>query len=136
MQSRFLEKRVEILERTVEGLNGLPARVEALEGQVSQLRTEMRGEFSGVREEIRKGDEETRTFMRVLHEAAIARIAVVAEGHEETRQQLRSVQEQVSGLRGEVTALREDLTGFRQDVIQRFTALGKQLTRPGRKKKP
>jgi hypothetical protein len=91
MQERFLEKRVEILERTVEGLSELPARVEALEVQVLQLRTEMRSEFSAVRTEmsgirdeliarITAGDEETRRFMRVLHEEVIGRISVIGEG--------------------------------------------------------
>jgi hypothetical protein len=38
----------------------MPARVDALTLQVSQLRDEMRSEFSAVRGEIQAGDEETR----------------------------------------------------------------------------
>ena len=91
-------------------LEQLPDRIERLESQMLQFRAEVRSEFSAVRheaaasgeetrrslrqetragdeetrralrEEIRAGDEETRRFSRVLHEDAIGRIAVVAEG--------------------------------------------------------
>ena len=67
-----------------------PLRMDALEGQIVQLRTEMRDEFSAIRQEmragdeetrekIRAGDEETRTLMRVLHEDVINRIALLGE---------------------------------------------------------
>ena len=86
-----IAKRVETLEKTVEALESLPSRMDAfeerldsVEGQIVQLRAEMRAEFSALRTEmkagndalrtelraeIREGDEETRTLMRVLHEA-------------------------------------------------------------------
>lgn len=62
-----------------------------LDGLGAQLRTEMhgirdelRGEMHGIRDElrteIRTGDEATRTFMRVLHEEVLARIATLGEG--------------------------------------------------------
>lgn len=90
MSPQTLTNRVEILERKVEGLAELPDRVGALELQVSQLRTEMRGEFSAVRTEMRELNEETRhelgrridelgTHMRVLHEDVISRIALLDE---------------------------------------------------------
>ena len=94
-------QRVKILEEKVERLETLPARVAAVESQILQLRDEMRSEFSAVRREfdtlridlraelqsttaslraeIREGDEETRRFMRVLHEDVIARLAALAE---------------------------------------------------------
>ena len=63
----------------MDDLASLPARVTAVELQIVQLRQEMRAEFSAVRQEwraeIRQGDEETRRYMRVLHEDVIARIA-------------------------------------------------------------
>ena len=94
--------RVEILEQKVEQLETLPARMAAVELQILQLRDEMRSEFSAVRREltglfraelhtnidslraeiraeIRQGDEETRRYMRVLHEDVIARIAALGE---------------------------------------------------------
>jgi phage host-nuclease inhibitor protein Gam len=129
---RTLTTRVENLERRVELLEALPARVSAVEWQIRQLRTEMGEQFSvirqefaaadsGVREEIRAlrtdlraelraegeairtelraeikaegdvvrtelrkeirdGDEETRRYMRVLHEEVLSRIAIIQEG--------------------------------------------------------
>ena len=83
MQERSIIERVEILKRKVELLEELPARVTAVELQLVQLRDEMRVESSSTREqlraEIRAGDEETRRFMRVLHEEVIARIATIQE---------------------------------------------------------
>lgn len=82
-----LMQRVEILER-------LPERVTALEAQIVQLRDEMRDEFSAtraeahagdervietLRQEIRAGDEETRRFMRILHEEVIQRIQLLGD---------------------------------------------------------
>jgi hypothetical protein len=81
---RSLSERLEILETKVEALEGLPARVTAVELQILQLRDEMRAAFSATREElraeIRAGDEETRRHMRVLHEEVISRIATIQEG--------------------------------------------------------
>ena len=115
MERRNLGSRVETLEKTVSELETLPAQVEALtlrvgslEGQFLQFRSETRGEFSALRDEMRagfarvdgelvsvrdemragfgeirkaieQGDEESRGFMRVLHEDLVARIAVLGE---------------------------------------------------------
>ena len=101
MTEPTLTDRVTILERKVEDLASLPARMAAVELQIVQLRDEMRSEFSAVREEIatvridlraeiqstakslraeiREGDEETRRYMRVLHEDVMARIAALGE---------------------------------------------------------
>ena len=65
MPPETIENRVDHLERRVTALETLPDRMTAVESQIVQLRAEMRGEFSAVREEIRAGDEETR---RVLGE--------------------------------------------------------------------
>jgi hypothetical protein len=88
MQPRFLEKRVEILENTVGGLEELPARVAGCEQQILQLRAEMRSEFSAVRVEMRAGDEETRREMHALHDVVVGRI-------EETRTQMHVLHEDV-----------------------------------------
>lgn len=66
-------------------LERLPDRISALESQIVQLRAEMREEFSAVRQEIREGDEETRRFMRVLHEEVIGRIATMKESQPPTQ---------------------------------------------------
>ena len=111
MSRRSLTDRVETLEKTVDDLQKRTAQVNATEAgltgldvQFVQLRGELRVEFSAVREEIqrgdeetrrlreemstgfgelreeiRQGDEETRRFMRVLYEDLVARIAVLGE---------------------------------------------------------
>ena len=102
MPRATLAQRVEILEQKVEQLETLPARMAAVELQILQLRDEMRSEFSAVRREltdlfrtelqtnidslraeiraeIRQGDEETRRYVRVLHEDVIARIAALSD---------------------------------------------------------
>lgn len=111
MAQKSLEARVDMLERRVQILEQLPDRVTAVEQQIVQLRDEMRAEFSAtraearagdedvvrrlrdeiragdarviqtLREEIRAGDEETRRFMRILHEDLVARIEILGEHH-------------------------------------------------------
>jgi hypothetical protein len=98
-------RRLEILEEKVERLERLPDRIDNLEVQILQFREEVRAEFSATRESlggqmgalerlaaridavderltarIAEGDEETRRFMRVLHEDLVARIATMSEG--------------------------------------------------------
>ena len=84
MPEQPLRRRVQILERKVESLEQLPSRIDGLELQVMQLGEEMRSEFSAMRTEllrcIAEGDEETRRYMRVLHEEVIARIATIRCG--------------------------------------------------------
>ena len=89
MAGKYLDERVDMLERRTEILEQLPERLTALETQIVQLRDEMRGEFSAtraevragdermiqtLRQEIRDGDEETRRFMRILHEEVLERM--------------------------------------------------------------
>lgn len=100
-----LDDRVQILEEKVAELAKLPAHVESLELQIVQLGGDMRAEFSAIRQgmssesgwvraefaavrqefaairqEIRDGDEETRRYMRILHEEVLSRIASLGEG--------------------------------------------------------
>ena len=95
MPPQPLESRVESLGRRVTQLEQLPARIDALTLEVSQLRTEMRAEFSAVRHEMAEqgatilgtlrqematqfGDLSAQ--MRVLHEDVISRFALLQEG--------------------------------------------------------
>ncbi|MEQ1759434.1 MAG: hypothetical protein ABL986_14020 [Vicinamibacterales bacterium] len=102
MPDRSIVERVEILEQRVELLEQLPDRVAAVESQLVQLRHEMRVGFSdirsemstmgaglraemqamgaGLRADMQSGDEETRRYMRVLHEDVISRISAIGEG--------------------------------------------------------
>ena len=95
MATQTLAARMDNVEQRVARQEELPARVDALAVQISQLRDEMHGEFSAVRDEIRGGDEETRRVLRdeirdglagvmnharVLHEDQKAALALIAEG--------------------------------------------------------
>jgi hypothetical protein len=99
MSDRSLVEPLEIVEKKVESLETVPARISAVELQIVQLRQDMNAGFSAIRDdlrgeiravderirtdlraEIRAGDEETRRFMRVLHEDVIARIAAIRHG--------------------------------------------------------
>ena len=79
-------------------LREIPVRVSRLESNISQLRAEMRDEFSAIRGEMAAGfgavredmatfraemiarDDETRRHARMLHEDVIARLALTREG--------------------------------------------------------
>jgi hypothetical protein len=90
MQQRSAIERIEIVERKVEIMERLPERVTAVELQLVQLRDEMRAEFSATRAKMRAGDEETRRYMRVLHEDVITRISMLERPRRSRRRQIRS----------------------------------------------
>ena len=79
MAPETVETKIQALEEHVTRLEQLPERMDRLESQFLQLRTEMHAEFSAAREDIRAGDEETRRFMLVLHEKVIGDIALLGE---------------------------------------------------------
>ena len=79
MAPQTLAARMDSLEARVTLLEQLPARVDALASQVSQLRDEMRSEFSAVRGEIQTGLAKVMTHARVLHEDQKVTIAFIAE---------------------------------------------------------
>jgi vacuolar-type H+-ATPase subunit I/STV1 len=111
MAVRNLTERVEVLEMEVGSLKELPARMSAVELQIVELRAEMRGEFSAVRQEMgqlrttlrqemrtlneetraemRTLNEETRTQLLTLHEEVLDRIARIGEGRPAGRKQKR-----------------------------------------------
>lgn len=86
MQPRSVEERVTMLEQQMQETRELPERVTALESQIQQLRHDMRDEFSAIRREMKTADDETRVFMRVLHEDALARTRVMGEGDDGSRE--------------------------------------------------
>ena len=79
MAPQTLAARMDSLEARVTLLEQLPARVDALALQVSQLRDEMRSEFSAVRGEIHTGLAEVMTRARLLHEDQKADLALIVE---------------------------------------------------------
>ena len=95
-----IESRVTTLEQRMTELEQLPGRIDDLTSQVSQLRTEMRGEFSAVRVELRREiaeqgaasaarDEALGIQMRMLHEDVISRFALLQEGLTPAKKKLR-----------------------------------------------
>ena len=72
-----------MLEQQMQELRDLPARVGALESQVLQLREEVQVGFSAIRSELREvraGNEQTQSQMRLLHEDVISRMSTIREG--------------------------------------------------------
>ena len=68
MREQSLDERVDVLEKKMEALETLPARLARVEVQLAHLS-----------DEIRAGDEETRRYIRVLHEDGIARLTVIQQ---------------------------------------------------------
>jgi hypothetical protein len=54
-------------------------RVTTLESQFVQFRQAMRDEFSAIRTEMKRADDDTRVFMRVLYEDVLLRIEAIGE---------------------------------------------------------
>jgi hypothetical protein len=102
MPRQTLALRVDRLEERVTVLEQLPARIDALESQILQLREEMHREFSSVREETRAGDEETR---RTLREE-------IRGGDEETRRVLRA----------EIRAIADEIMGQARTLYEAMDA--------------
>lgn len=80
MQERSIVERVVIQEGNTEALETAHDRLAAVELQLMQLREEIRGEFSAIRDEVRGGDEETHRHVRLLHDTLIARLAAIGDG--------------------------------------------------------
>ena len=76
MQPRSFEERITMLERQVQHL---PERVTTIESQFMQFREAMRNEFSAMRTEMKRADDDTRVFMRVLYEDVLLRLEIIGE---------------------------------------------------------
>jgi hypothetical protein len=57
----------------------LPERVTTLESQFVQFREALRNEFSAIRTEMKRADDDTRVFMRVLYEDVLSRLETIGE---------------------------------------------------------
>jgi hypothetical protein len=55
-------------------------RVMTLESQFAQFRQAMRDECSAIRTEMKRADDDTRVFMRVLYEDVLSRLEAIGEG--------------------------------------------------------
>ena len=121
MAGPTLTQRVEILEQKVERLETLPARMAAVEWQIVQLRDEMQGGFSAVRQEMAVMADDLRTELhRGLHGI---------------RGELDGIHGELDGLHGEFDGLRAEIRAgdeetrrymrvLYEDLIARIAALG------------
>ena len=82
MQPRSFEERLAVLEKQMMEMRELPKRTTQIESQIVQLRQKVHDEFSAIRNELKAADDDTRVFMRVLHEDVLTRIKVAGEGHD------------------------------------------------------
>jgi len=114
MAGPTLTQRVEILEQKVERLETLPARMAAVEWQIVQLRDEMQGGFSAVRQEMAVMADDLRTE---LH-----------HGLHGIRGELDGIHGELDGLRAEIRAGDEETRRYMrvlyEDLIARIAALG------------
>lgn len=131
MQPQTLDRRVERLETRVTALEQLPARMDALVVQVSQLRDEMRAEFSAIRgglhDEMRAGDEETR---RTLGEEILRTLREeIRAGDEDTR---RTLGEEIRA--GDERILTQARL-LHEEVVSRLAVIQEAVPRLGKRRR-
>lgn len=87
MTEQSLEARVDRLEQRMDAVEAPPTRIDGLEMQIVQLRSEMTSEFSAVHAEIgaldartKKQGQELSAQMRMLHEDLVERIKTIKRG--------------------------------------------------------
>jgi hypothetical protein len=125
MPPQTLERRVERLERRVTILEQLPARVDGLAVQISQLREEMRAEFSAVRNEIVVGDERVITTLREEIRAGDVRVITTL------REEIRAGDVRVSTtLREEIGAVMTQSRVLYEDLKASLALIQESLSRP------
>ena len=76
MQRQTIERRVEMLEEHVMSLQQLPARMDALSVQISQLRDDLSTKISA----LMASDDRILAQVRMLHEDVISRLTLIQEG--------------------------------------------------------
>jgi len=128
MPPETIESRADNLERRVTDLETLPDRIPAIESQIVQLRTEMRGEFSAVREEIRTGD-------RVLGERIDETTRVLGERLDETTRVLQRLEETTRVLGERIDENGRHMRVLHEEVIGRLAIIQEGQSAPRRRRK-
>ena len=127
MRQRSVVERVESLERTVEALETLPARMSAVELQIVQLRDEMHDGFSEIRQDVRAADEALRNDLRAVRDELSARIA---EGERAVRDELSArIAEGERAVRDELSARIAEGERVVRDELSARIAEGDEETR-------
>ena len=79
MPPQTIERRVEKLEDQVMNLQQLPARMDALSLQISQLREDMDAKISATEKSLIASDERILAQVRMLHEDVVSLLALIQE---------------------------------------------------------
>jgi len=131
VQERSVIERMQILEQKVATLEGLPARVNAVELQILHLRDEIRVDFSATREqlrtEIRASGDALRTEMRAMAGGLRGEMQTIDAG---LRGEMQAIE---AGLRGEMQAIEAGLRGEMSAVHQELVALITHTTQETRR---
>ena len=89
MPPQTIERRVERLEEQVTNLQQLPARMDALSVQISQLREDLGERISATEKsllaKIVASEDRILGQVRMLHEDVIARLTLIQEGRRKRR---------------------------------------------------
>ena len=85
MPPQTIERRVEKLEEQVMNLQQLPARMDALSVQISQLREDLGARISAMEKTLIASDDRILGQVRMLHEDVIARLVLIQEGRPRSR---------------------------------------------------
>ena len=126
-----LTKRVEMLEETVDGPNGLVEQVDRLRGDVSLLRTDLlqfkdetRVEFSAVREEMLSECSTVRHEIGELRQEMRAEFVAVRS---EMNTRFEDVDKRFDGLQAGMDQTRTEMRVLHEEVISRISLLGERL---------
>lgn len=152
MVQRSLPARVEILEKRMTSLDGLPERVDSLAMQIAQFREEVRGEFSAIRTELSAmaPREEVRALAATLRgeiqgSAAMLREEIqgwaaslraeMREGDGTLRDEMRACEERLrTEIRDGDEETRRYMRVLHEELVARIAVLG-EVRRPGRKRR-
>ena len=126
MPEQTIETKVRRLEQRVTRLEELPTRMDRLESQIVQFRTEMRAEFSAVREEAGRTITTLRDDIRAGDSGVIATL----------RDEIKAGDERVIATLGEgIEGARREARLLFEEVISRIVILGEGRAGNARKRK-
>ena len=121
-----LAKRLEMLEETVDSLKQLPSRMMHLESQNLLLRTEIRGEFSAIRQEVARLGQTLRGEMAGLGQRLREDLAS-KDDLRALEQRLREDLASKDDLRALEARLRGETAGLRDELRDDTAAMHREL---------
>ena len=137
-QPRNFEQRLTFLEQQMQELRELPDRVERMESQILQFRTEMKDGFSAIRTDLRAELHGVETGLRTeLHDVRDALRSEIREVRDTLRSEIHEVRDT---LKSEIADVREDIRigveesqnltkGLHADALQAVSAVETAIRR-------